>query len=48
MFVDDYFFYNIEIDYNDIKKLSFLFVTEYNCHPVNSNIVPVTDSTGTV
>lgn len=34
MFVDDYFFYNIEIDYNDIKKLSFLFVTEYNCHPV--------------
>ena len=36
MFVDDYFFYNIEIDYNDIKKLSFLFVTEYNCHPVTT------------
>ena len=37
MFVDDYFFYNIEIDYNDIKKLSFLFVTEYNYHPVHYN-----------
>ena len=37
MFGDNYFFYNIEIDYNDIKKLSILFVTEYNCHPVYSN-----------